>query len=362
MVSRSGPVQERRRTAGAAARSGDGPHFQADRPAAGYRQTPGHSGRSWGLSIGVAGMLSQMKGVAQAVGCEFEPRRTRLRRFWRWLPLSLMPRSWSVIRDAEQFTSEEPPRLVLACGRHAVIPAICLKRRWGDRIVTVFIQDPLVDARNFDLVVAPEHDGVRGANVIATRGALHHVNRDVLTTARRTDVAQMLRPTDRPVVTVLLGGPNRYFAFARPDVDALIEKLHVAERNDVRLVIVPSRRTPTAVVARLRNEFAGGHYVWDGVSDNPYLAALAVADYLVVTGDSVSMTTEASATGRPLYVAHLRERLPARRFRRFHEAFRHAGITRPFDGRLDHWTYTPPDDTDRVARVIQERMQHPCRS
>jgi hypothetical protein len=307
-------------------------------------------------------MLSQMRGLAQGVGCELEPRRTRLRRFWRWLPLSLMPRSWSVIRDAEQFTSGEPPRLILACGRHAVIPAICLKRRWGARIVTVFIQDPLVDARNFDLVVAPEHDGVRGENVIITRGALHHVNREVLTAARRTEIAQALRTPDRPVVTVLLGGPNRYFAFSQSDVEALIEKLHVAARNEARLVIVPSRRTPDAVTARMREEFVGEHYVWDGGADNPYLAALAVADYVVVTGDSVSMTTEASATGKPLFVEHLRERLPARRFRRFHAAFRHAGITRPFEGRLAHWTYTPPDDTARVARVIQERMQQTCRS
>ena len=71
---------------------------------------------------------------------------------------------------------------------------------------------------------------------------------------------------------MLLGGPNRYFAFSRADVETLIEKLQVASRNDVRLVIVPSRRTPAAVTARVREVFGGEHYVWDGGADNPKMA------------------------------------------------------------------------------------------
>jgi mitochondrial fission protein ELM1 len=359
-----GPAKDRQREERNSARSGHGPHFAAERsiasPPAALRA--GRDQRSWGLSIGVAGMLSQMKGLAQAVGCEFEPRRTRLRRFWCWMPLSIVPRSFAVIRDAEQFTAEEPPRLVIACGRHAVIPAICLKRQWGVRIVTVFVQDPLVDTRNFDFVVAPEHDEVRGPNVISTRGALHHVNSAVLSAARQTRMAQCFLQTGRPIATVLLGGPNRYYAFSQTDVSRLIDKLHIAARDDVQLLVVPSRRTPAEVCLRFQSEFGRDHLVWDGQDDNPYLAALAVADYVVVTGDSVSMTTEASATGKPVFVEYLRERLPARRFRKFHFSFRHAGITRPFEGRLHRWTYTPPDDTAEVARRIKERMGVPCPS
>jgi hypothetical protein len=36
--------------------------------------------------------------------------------------------------------------------------------------------------------------------------------------------------------------------------------------------------------------------------DNPYLAYLALADRLVVTGESMSMLAEAAATHRPLYI------------------------------------------------------------
>ncbi len=130
----------------------------------------------------------------------------------------------------------------------------------------------------------------------------------------------------------------------------------MAVENDVRLAILKSRRTPVDVVRKIESAFANDHFVWDGNGTNPYFAALAKASWLVVTGDSVSMVTEASATGRPVFVHHLTEQRPAPRFRRFHEMFEAAGITRPFAGELAEWHYEPPNDTPIVAQLIRERM------
>lgn len=334
-----------------------GPHF---RPSAaqlddGLLEAP----LCWGLSIGVAGMLSQMRGVAQAAGFRFEAKKTRLKRGWHWLPLFLVPTRLSVVRDAHTLDSRLPPPLIIACGRHSVIPAICLKERWGNRTFVVFVQNPLVDPSNFDLVIAPEHDGVAGDNVINTRGALHHITPEILAAARNSDAASQLRKPGRPVVTVLLGGPNRCYSFSRADVTRLIDKLRMmVDRDDARLIIVSSRRTPEAIRERFAEEFAD-HYVWNPSAENPYLAALAVADAIVVTCDSVSMTSEAAATGRPVFIEPLTERFSATRFRRFQDSFRHAGITRRFEGRLEQWTYTPPDDAASIGRIIREEMGLP---
>lgn len=332
------------------------PHFRAS---AAQLADPDAAPVCWGLSIGVAGMLSQMRGLAQAAGFGFEHKKTRLKRFWHWLPLSLVPNSLSVVRDADALDARFPPPLIIACGRHSVVPALCLKERWQGRTFVVFVQNPLVDSSNFDLVIAPEHDEVAGDNVVCTRGALHHINSQVLAAARQTQMAARLRRPRQPVVTVLLGGPNRCYSFGRADVARLVDKLRrVVQRDDAHLVIVSSRRTPESVRARFAEEFAD-HDVWDPTADNPYLAALAVADYLVVTCDSVSMTSEASATGKPVFIEPLSERLPATRFRRFQDSFRRDGITRPFEGRLEHWTYIPPDDSARVGRIIRQEMGLP---
>ena len=92
--------------------------------------------------------------------------------------------------------------------------------------------------------------------------------------------------------------------------------------------------------------------VWDMTGDNPYFAYLAVADALLVTADSVSMVSEAAATGKPVHVIDL----PGgdAKFARFHQAMREAGITRPFAGRIEDWRYTPPDDTKRAGAALRE--------
>lgn len=333
-----------------------GPHFEPRRdPAAGTAFRPL---RSWGLSIGVAGMLSQMRGLAAAVGCDFEPQRTRLNKPWRWMPLSMVPRSFSVVRDGEQLDVDHPPRLIIACGRHSVIPAICFKREWGSQLCTVFIQDPLVDCTEFDLVVAPAHDEVAGPNVVQTLGALHPITDEALAAARETDLARSFGARNERLVAVLLGGPSRCYGFTPADITRLIDKLHaVVDRDEVRLMIVASRRTPQPVSQRFRDEFGTRHHVWTDGETGPYLAALSIADWIVVTGDSVSMASEAAATGKPVYVELLTERLPARRFRRFHDGFRRSGITRPFEGRLDQWRYIPPDDAARAADAVRTRMR-----
>jgi mitochondrial fission protein ELM1 len=43
-------------------------------------------------------------------------------------------------------------------------------------------------------------------------------------------------------------------------------------------------------------------FFWESGEVNPYLGLLALADAIVVTSDSVSMVSEACATGRPVHV------------------------------------------------------------
>lgn len=337
-----------------------GPHFDPRTANAGAPAVAGRIGAPtcWGLSIGVAGMLSQMRGLAGAAGFHMEPHRTRLNKPWRWMPLGWIPRSLSVVRDGAELNVDDPPRLIIACGRHSVVPAICLKQEFGRQLCTVFVQDPLVDPANFDLVIAPEHDEVEGPNVVETLGALHPVTSEILAAARESDLAKSFLARPDRLVAVLLGGPNRCYGFGHADISRLIDKLHsIVTRDEVRLIVVSSRRTPPAVCARFREEFGARHDVWTGGESNPYLAALSIADWIVATGDSVSMASEAAATGTPIYVEMLSERLPARRFRRFHDGFRRSGITRPFEGRLDHWTYVPPDDARRAGAEVLRRMK-----
>ena len=310
----------------------------------------------WCISKGMAGMNSQTSGLARAVGFDFEFKDTVMKFPWNCLPVGWVPRSKDVLRDSRVLNGE-PPRLVVSCGRHGIVPALYLKKKLGKAVFTVHIQDPKMDTSGFDLVVIPRHDDTRGPNVYLTMGALHYVSAEKLSEAARSPEAAALTSGRKTTVAVLLGGKNGYYSFSQADVEHLVAKLkRITAAGDVHLAILKSRRTPDDVAKRFEAEFGDEHFVWNGEGGNPYFAALATADYLIVTGDSVSMVTEATTKGRPVFVHHLTETRPARRFRRFHEMFEEAGITRPFHGDLADWTYTPPNDTPTVAKLIRERM------
>ena len=82
---------------------------------------------------------------------------------------------------------------------------------------------------------------------------------------------------------------------------------------------------------------------------------LGAADAIIVTADSVSMISEAASTGKPVHIVELEG--GSKKFARFHQAMRDAGVTRPFTGTLGAWGYTPPDDTARAAAEIRRRFK-----
>ncbi len=69
------------------------------------------------------------------------------------------------------------------------------------------------------------------------------------------------------------------------------------------------------------------------------------------------MLSEACFTGKPVYVAKLNG--GSKRFDHMHRSFQDAGITRPFTGKLETWSYKPLDETRRIAAIVRERLaQH----
>ena len=94
--------------------------------------------------------------------------------------------------------------------------------------------------------------------------------------------------------------------------------------------------------------------IWDGTGDNPYFGFLGLADAIVVTGDSVNMVTEAAGTGKPVFVQALKGR--STRLACFHRLMRERGATRPFEGRLETWTYAPINDTELVASAVRRAL------
>src|SRR5437588_827433 len=159
-----------------------------------------------------------------------------------------------------------------------------------------------------------------------------------------------------PLLGVLIGGANRSYRLSLDRLAAIAEAIAgVLRAGGGSALVTPSRRTGAAGVALLRERLAGlPAEIWDGSGDNPYYAYLATADALLVTADSVSMVSEAAATGKPVHILELAG--GDAKFARFHRAMREAGITRPFAGHIESWSYDPPDDTAQAGALLRDSV------
>ncbi|MGE3529471.1 MAG: mitochondrial fission ELM1 family protein [Methyloceanibacter sp.] len=331
-------------------------NFAATRPAP--AKPPG-GGETWIVTDGSVGMEAQGIAVAEAVGLPFSLRRVAVTGAMRLVPapLQLLVPPRLLLRFVAANVPLEPPwpRLIISIGRRSVPIALAIKRLSHPHAFALHIQNPKVPARLFDLIAAPVHDDYERPNVIVTFGAVHSV-----TASRIAEEAKRFGPRvaalPHPRVTVLLGGESQAFKFPPEAASALgAELAALARENGASLLVTPSRRTRPDSLASLAAAVKDvPHLVWDGSGDNPYFAFLGLADAIVVTEDSVNMVTEAAGTGKPVYV----QALPGRstRLARFHRLMRERGATRPFEGRLESWTYAPINDTERVAGAIRRAL------
>ncbi len=253
------------------------------------------------MTTGEAGFRSQARGLAERLVLDPRELVVGLRFPWDRLPVALTPNPFALLDPARERPEPPWPDLLISCGRRTAALSMAIRRASGGRTATVHVQDPLVRPDSFDLVIAMKHDGVCGPNVMKVATALHGV-----TPSRLAEAADLwrgrLRSVAEPLTGVLIGGPTSGRAFP---TEGLIQALaRLRREGGDRLAIAPSRRTPAALIAAIEAAFAddAGVFIWDRMSDNPYLGVLALADRLVVTSDSVSMISEALATGHPVDV------------------------------------------------------------
>jgi mitochondrial fission protein ELM1 len=311
----------------------------------------------WAISDGRAGNARQALALASALtagtagtvrACTLQARAP-----WRWLA----PRG--LAGAAHAFGAEfndalrAPPAIAIGCGRQAALATRLLRAR-GTRVVQIL--DPRIDPAHWDLVVAPEHDGLSGAHVVSMLGSVHPVDDAWLAEAHTRFAAFAAFP--QPRTALLIGGPSAHARFDRTAFDALAVQLDAAIARDGGSVLATaSRRTPGDLRDALKQRYAttpGLAWCGDTDGENPYAGLLAWADRIACTPDSVNMISEACATRVPVHVFD-----PARvggRPRRFLDALLARGRIRALDDVLAPFDVEPLRETARVAREIRARL------
>jgi uncharacterized protein len=295
-------------------------------------------------------MLNQALALAEALGVN-----AQVRRIARSALLDALPDVLFASRPVLALHQLGPPwpTLIIGSGRYGGRLSAAIKRV-HPATRNVQIQDPRAARGYFDLIITPAHDRSPGRNVIHTTGSLHALAPRRV--AADGNAWRQRLAGEGQLLAVLIGGPTRQVRLGAMDLEDLcIDLARLVDQGGWRIAVCVSRRTPAdwrSLLTRLLGKRAT--LLWLGEGDNPYRGMLALADAFVIGADSVNMTTEALATGRPVH--RWGEARTGSRLAQFHEVLEERGMVRAWRSVPEHWEYMPLDELPEVARVVTERL------
>lgn len=313
----------------------------------------------WTITDGSAGMISQVKGLAEALGLSYENKICK-----RVFPHYGLP-GWLYFGCHHFLTKDSDsvappyPRVIITCGRRSIPLALSLKKASPTPMTIIHVQKPDVPLSWFDWVVAPEHDKISGPNLLTTKGAIHHV-----TEKKLEDAAEHFKDKfatfSRPRYAVMIGGSNSRYNLTLERMKDLVDQLQqILDQTEGSLLITPSRRTGEENLAYLSDVMKDNPrvYVFDGTEENPYMGFLALADGLFITNDSVSMISEACFTGKPVYTLAFKDNYQ-KMIQLFIEKLERDGHLKQFSGRIDEsWTSVRLHDMNNVITPILDSLK-----
>jgi len=304
------------------------------------------------LTQGMHGMISQVEGLAKALNLDYRHQTIKLKNFWNYIPPKFTPISTGIL--CEKLSCDA--KVIISCGRKSVIPSIALKKKFGKGILNIHIQDPKVKLSNFDFIVAPEHDGLKGKNVLTSKGAVHYLTNDELDINESYLKSRI--NSQKKIVTLIIGGPTKHYNYNKKVINNIFSKVkqNFLEKN-YQLIVVPSIRTPQNIIDEAKNYFNEDQIIIPNVDKKAYLCALKNADHIIVTCDSTSMISEAAITGKPIYVAQMPAIKSNKRFKNFFNLFASLNIIKELGSPIENWTYNKLNETSKIADQIREKIK-----
>ena len=303
------------------------------------------------LTEGLHGMISQTEGLAKALNFDYIHEKIELNSFWKLIPTFFTPVKKFVFKNQV----EQDFDVIISCGRKSIIPSIFLKKNSKKKIINIHIQNPKISLKHFDFVVCPEHDNLEGPNVLRTKGAIHYLTLEEINNSKDYLLNKLER--DKDVITLILGGPNKYYNYSDENMISIFSKINrMLKEHNLQLVVIPSNRTPKKTIELSKEYFTDNRTVIDVVDKSAYLSSLALSKYLVVTCDSTSMISEAALTGKPVYVAMIPALRNDKRFQRFRSLFEKLNIIKILENKLETWNYEKLNEADRIALEIKRKI------
>lgn len=323
----------------------------------------------WVLADDRAGNRAQALGVAEKLGLPFEIKEIRYN-LLAGLPNLLLGNDFRGLDTKKSSPlAAQWPQMVIAAGRRTAPIARAIKKRspqtylvqimWPGYPPPINPLNDLTATSEFDLIVLPSHDRYEMLdNVIQYPLSPHRITHEKLREAAVNWAAKFAH-LPKPWVAVLVGGNSKQARFEKADFVALAKAAN-ALAGSGSLLITTSRRTGKAGEEALKSALTAPHFFYGYTPEstaNPYLGILGAADAVIATGDSMSMSSEACFTGKPLFI-YANDRISTKKHQRLHAELYKVGAAKPLADELAFFTPAHlPDTAIEVATYLRHRLE-----
>ena len=312
---------------------------------------------AWCITDGSAGMISQVKGMANAMNLDFTHKEVKINFPWNILPVGTVPIIESTFKNLSDFRKEDLPKFIISCGRKSVYLSLFLKRTYKDKVVTVHIQNPKSNFDEFDVIVSPEHDNLNSSNIFSTNLAINHISQTLIKEEMKK-FSKYIGVYDEPVCAVLIGGKSNNYIFDSNELDRFIKSLQkVKENQSIKFFFLFSRRTNKSIINKINATFNQTDVVWLDNDHNPYIAMLGFSKYIICTSDSVSMISEAITSMRSVYIYRLKSAKSKNRIEEFNDSIISMGLAKELNFELSEFKHDYINETDIIANKIRNKFK-----
>ena len=199
------------------------------------------------------------------------------------------------------------PEIVISSSRRTAPIARWIKKQSPKTKLIQLLHIGKTGIKDFSLIFVPEHDKhkFKAENILYTIGSPHFVTDEKLANAK-AEWSEQFAHLPKPITALIIGGSIKKHPFTLENAQNLaLAAKQLKEKEGGSLLITTSRRTGLEaqnLIMETLKEIPNFAYLWGAEGKNPYLGFLACADNLIVTGDSVSMCCEATATQKTLRI------------------------------------------------------------
>lgn len=311
------------------------------------------------------GNSNQAIALARKIGKPFKIVEVEYNRFGK-LPNSLLS-IWPlhIKKDVlDKLRTKTHPKIIISSGRRTAALAVHLRKLSKGNTKIIQIMRPNINSREFEVIILPQHDTFNELlpNIVRIIGGLNDIRDRSIDASREL---KLLYPELKEFIAVIIGGSSKKFSFNEKNAILMLDSIkEISKNHSLPLFVTFSRRTPEIVKKIFNDSLDSYHHIYDPADGgkNPYPGIITAAEYIITTTDSISMCSEAAATGKPIY-AFCPDNFKLKKHRFFLQQLIDLGIVKRLENStyfLEKYDYEPLDEITRVANIIRGKMVDFC--